>query len=135
MYAATEEALFEGQVSFRSAVKKDFEKCFAAIQELGFQTGWKRITGKPQHGNYNPNWVDCLLFLQKSIALKKCDTCICPDLPIANGLPVDRSDFDDPVDFWFHMYEVALLHKEVLTENRSGKRDGTILRLYNERLA
>lgn len=128
-YAPVEEQQFGGQIGFRKALTEDFDRCFSLIMEYGFQTGWKKITGKPQHGNFNPNWKDCLDFLQKCIAKGLDQTHVCPDIPITKGLPVDREDFDQS-GYWFHMYEISTLHRDVLKKNRRGKRDGTILSEY-----
>ena len=102
--------------------------------ERGFQTGWKKITGKPQHGNFNPNWKDCLDFLQKAIANNVPEKHICPDIPVSKGLGVNRDDWAVE-DYWYHMYQICLLYKDCVKVDKRAKRDGLVLTEYNNMMA
>jgi hypothetical protein len=104
------------------------------ITEHGFQTGWKKITGKPQHGNFNPNWKDCLDFVEAAIRHNKHMTEECPVLPILTGLPVCRADFGytpfSREGWWAHMWAVCKLNQECVRLRRNAKRCGLIAMLY-----
>lgn len=51
------------QTLFVAAVENDVQSVYEAVKD-NFQTGWKKITGAPQRGNYNPNYFDVQIFCE-----------------------------------------------------------------------
>jgi hypothetical protein len=93
--------------------------------------GWKKLTRLPKHGNYNPNWSDCLKYIERVIQLGLHENYECPYLPVEKGL-VDRRGQCSTSNYWLLMRELCLVYKSLLQVNRRCKRDGTLARLYNE---
>jgi len=120
-----------GQISFRQALKNNFGGCWATINKYGFQTGWKKITNRPQNGNYNPNWKDCLDFVSAAIENDLHVRVPCPDLPIMHKLPNIRSRFTHS-GYWYHMFDVCTMYKEAVKVDTSAKRNGTIAAMYQD---
>jgi hypothetical protein len=128
-YSQDRKEVLHGQLNFKEHLTRDFASCWQMITEHGFQTGWKKITGKPQHGNYNPNWKDCLNFVEAGFLNGKHLTEDCPQLPILKDLPVQRDRYKRE-EFWRHMWDVCKLHEEAIRRFRRAKRSGMIAHLY-----
>lgn len=124
---------FNGQKTFRLLLKTDFETVLLTIEDLGFQSGWKKLTKIPKHGNYNPNWKDCLRFVGKCIELDLIDLFPCPELPVMKGLNDLRSSYSNR-SYWFLMLEVCKVYQYLARRNTRCKRDGWLKYLFNNGL-
>ena len=130
-YTQDRDDLLHGQLKFKELLATQFQRCWDEIAKHGFQTGWKNVTGKPQHGNHNPNWKDCLDFVEACFRNGKHQTDDCPDLPILKDLPVNRGAYLRG-EYWRHMWDVCKLHQEAIRYCRRAKRAGLIGLLYQQ---
>lgn len=129
-YEPPEEQRFDGQQSFKSALETSFPRCWQLIQEHGFQTAWKKITGKPQDGNQNPNWKDQLDFLSHAIARGIDTTDVeCPAMPMLRR-EKDRKSFFTKREWWWLNWQAADLYRRGVKDDRKYKRNGGFTRDY-----
>jgi hypothetical protein len=102
---------FKGQKKFTDLIENDFTTVYVTIQSAAsFQDGWKALTGMPQKGNHNPNYQDCLAYIEAVMARDLHTRATCPPLPVEKRVPDRRKDYDIGV-YWFLMREFCSVHK------------------------
>lgn len=121
---------FQGQKSFKELVDDYFPVVFMEIQHRGFHEGWKFLTRIPKKGNYNPNWRDCERYIDKVISLNLHKKHVCPKLPIEQGL-VNRRKQCSEENYWLLMSKFCSTYRELANIDRSCKRNGTLVSMYN----
>lgn len=132
LYQPPVEQQFDGQQTFKAALETNFALCWRLIRELGFQSAWKQITGKPQHGNFNPNWKDQLDFLSHAIARGLHTTNNeCPAMPMLRRED-DRRRFFTTKEWWYLNWQAADLYRRGVKIDRKFKQNGTFSLAYKQ---
>jgi hypothetical protein len=102
---------FKGQAKFRKLAETDFAEMYAVIQSSDtFQDGWKELTGMPQKGNHNPNYKDCLVYIQEVLLRDLHKTQVCPSLPVETRVDDRRWRMDDEM-YWHLMFELCSVYE------------------------
>jgi hypothetical protein len=102
--------LYTGQKVFKQLVADNFQEVFSVIQTSAtFHDGWKELTKFPRKGNFNPNWRDCLLYVEEVLD-RELGYHPCPSLPIETRME-DRRWAYTSRDYWCLMREVCLLYR------------------------
>lgn len=104
--------LFEGQQSFKNLVETNFPEVFSVVQTSDtFHSAWKELTGLPSKGNNNPNWRDCLLYIDKVIQCGLFERFPCPILPVVARVEKDLRDSVGQSEYWLLMKEVCEVYR------------------------
>jgi hypothetical protein len=121
---------FQGQKIFCRALETQFPTCFDIILVEGFQTGWKRITQTPQHGNYNPNYADILAFIE-TVITNGYTMFRCPIFPVEQDLKEWRSGLSKD-EQWRTMRAFCAVYRYFVNSGvKLPKRSGVISKLFN----
>lgn len=130
----TTKAEYVGQSKFREVLKRGsgFQEVWLRLNMTNFQDAWKAVTGVPQHGNFNPNYIDVLRFIEAANA-NSVWTEACPIFPIENGLdPTWRDDLENE-QCWQTMFNFCLVYREFVRRNMvAPKRSGVIEKMFND---
>ena len=103
---------------FRQNMLDDFKQTFDEVMQKGF----------PRRANY----IDVGYFLSTSIKLGLHKSVPCPALPF-HGL-IDRRQNYSPMQFWLLARSLCHMYEYLYAVNRNCRTDGTLHRLYNDRL-
>lgn len=108
--------MYVGQKLFSNMLEKDFAAVFSTIQTNdSFHEGWKELTRLPKKGNHNPNWRDCLMYIEKVVEYNLTHHA-CPILPIEARMDDMRWKYSAR-DYWFLMLQVCLIYKHFTKMN------------------
>lgn len=132
MYNANVDQKFNGQRAFKTAIENRFVDVWTEVMADGFQTGWKTITGCPQHGNHNPNWKDCMRFVQAVLLRESLVEKYEPvDMPFEKNFdPKIRGCLENKAQ-WHLLLEVCKVYQELAKRDGQCKRKGYLDYLYN----
>ena len=101
-----------GQKKFKAIVENDFVRAYVNTQSAAsFQDSWKALTGMPQKGNHNPNYKDCLVYIEGVLERGLDARALCPLLPVERRVTDRRKDYDDET-YWHLMYELCAIYKD-----------------------
>jgi hypothetical protein len=116
---------FKGQQKFQRLLDTDFGGVFAVIQSSDtFQDGWKELTGLPQKGNHNPNYKDCLAYIEEVTARDLHTRHTCPLLPVETRLNDPRARRLDQT-YWGLMGELCRIYAHFVQAKAMAKHDDT----------
>lgn len=124
---------FRGQAKFREVIStgKGFQEVWLRLNMTTFQDAWKAVTGVPQHGNFNPNYIDVLRFIEAAQA-NSLWTEACPVFPIENGLYQEWRDELENDQCWQLMYNFCLVYREFARRGMiKPKQSGIIEKMFN----
>lgn len=123
---------FRGQAKFRKALEREFCYCDTVIEADGFHDGWKRITGIPKEGNFNPNYLDVLRYIE-AVQKHSHFNRPCPYFPVEIGLDPGWRDGQSYEQDWMTMLNFCKVYREFVRRGiTSPKRSGVIVRLFND---
>lgn len=106
---------FKGQKKFADLIENDFTQVYVVIQSSEtFHDGWKKLTGMPQEGNHNPNYKDCLAYIEAVMDRGLHMRAVCPRLPVEERVPDRRKDYDEST-YWHLMYEFCSIYKDFVS--------------------
>lgn len=98
------------QQVFYDAIEADLPFVYAAVQHQ-FQDGWKKITNAPQHGNFNPNYLDVLNLCEAVITSGNTSLPL-PIFPFDKNLGgLDLSGEDG----WWTVYNLCVVWSKVIS--------------------
>jgi hypothetical protein len=107
---------YKGQQKFEELVGSDFGEVFAVIQTSDtFQDGWKELTGMPQEGNHNPNYKDCVAYLDAVFYRGLHVRHECPLLPVETRVKSRRGSVSQS-DYWHLMWELCEVYSQLVDE-------------------